>query len=327
MQAITSHAFWIDSPHTGSIHQERCSAPTAEMLQVRTLYSGISRGTEALVWNGLVPESEYQRMRAPFQSGEFPGPVKYGYANTGVVEAGPADWMGARVFCLYPHQDRYVVPLAAVHRLPDALPAERAILAANVETAINAIWDLQPQLGERVAVIGAGVVGCLVASLIQAIPGCQAQLIDINPARSTIAAALGVEFATPDTAWPQAARVVHTSATQAGLEHALSIAATNGTVLEMSWFGKTPVSLPLGQDFHARRLTLRSSQVGQVPPPMASQWSTTRRLDLALSLLAENTAWERLIDGESAFADLPQTMPEIASGHGLCHRIIYPETF
>lgn len=326
MPAITTHAFWIDSPQSGSIHQGHCAAPSSGLLQIRTLYSGISRGTEALVWNGLVPESEYQRMRAPFQEGDFPAPVKYGYANVGVVEVGPSDWVGARVFCLYPHQDRYIVPLQAAHRLPEDLPAERGILAANVETAINAIWDLQPQMGERIAVIGAGVVGCLVASLIQAMPGCQAQLIDINPARATTAAALGVEFATPQTAWTQADRVVHTSATQAGLNHALTLVATNGVILEMSWFGKTPVSLPLGQDFHARRLTLRSSQVGQVPPHRASQWTTDRRLNLALSLLAENTAWDALIDSESAFSELPNTMPNIVSGQGLCHRIIYPET-
>lgn len=320
-----SDAFWIDSPCSGSIRSSQTIAPQADELQVRALFSGISRGTEALVWQGLVPASEYQRMRAPFQEGNFPGPVKYGYANVGIVEAGPADWVGERVFCLYPHQNRYVIPIAAAHRLPAALPSERAVLAANVETAINALWDLMPAIGERIAVIGAGVVGCLVASLIRAMPGCEVQLIDIKKERAAIAQRLGIEFASPASAWTEADRVVHASASEAGLAQALAMAATNGVVLELSWYGSKPIAMPLGQDFHARRLTLRSSQVGQVPPHLAARWNTHERLNLALTLLAENAHWDGLIDGESGFTELPSIMPEIMAGQGLCHRIVYSE--
>lgn len=325
MNTLTSHAFWIDSPGAGSLRAETCPEPRENEVLIRTLYSGISRGTEALIWNGQIPESEYQRMRAPFQAGEFPGPVKYGYASVGVVEAGPTDWLGALVFCLYPHQDRYVVPVAAVHRLPANLPPERAILAANVETALNATWDLAPAIGEQIAVIGGGVVGCLVASLLQALPGTSVQLIDINPARERIAAQLGLEFALPANSWEDADRVVHASASEAGLAKALSMAANQGVVLELSWYGSRPVCVPLGADFHAKRITLHSSQVGQIPLHMAARWDTARRLALALELLAQNPHWEVLIDQETAFTHLPQQMPSILAAQGLCHRISYSE--
>ena len=325
MNALTSHAFWIDSPGAGSLRAEVCSKPRANEVLIRTLYSGISRGTEALIWNGQVPQSEYQRMRAPFQAGEFPSPVKYGYASVGVVEAGPAEWLGASVFCLYPHQDCYVVPTSAVHRLPENLPPERAILAANVETAINATWDLAPAIGEQIAVIGGGVVGLLVASLLQALPGTAVQLIDVNPAREAIAAKLGLEFALPGNSWESADRVVHTSASEAGLAQALRMAANQGVVLELSWYGSHPVSAPLGADFHAKRITLRSSQVGQLPLHMAAQWDTSRRLALALDLLTQNPHWDALIDQQTAFTDLPQQMPGILAAQGLCHRITYSE--
>lgn len=320
----TATAFWIVAPGRGELQRVELPEPGPAEVRVRTLFSGVSRGTEALVLRGGVPESQREAMRSPFQEGGFPAPVKYGYASVGVVEAGPAALQGRTVFCLHPHQDRYVVPAQAVRPLPAGLAAERAVLAANVETAVNGVWDAAPRVGERIIVIGAGVVGCLLAALCRGIPGCEVQLVDIDPARAAVAEALDVPFATPAGARAGADRVLHASASEAGLRQALALAGNEAEIVELSWFGDHEVRLPLGEAFHSRRLTLRSSQVGQLAPALRARWSRADRLDLALRLLAENPRWQVLVDGESAFARLPETLPALAAGAGLCHRIRYP---
>jgi len=291
---------------------------------IRTRCSAISRGTEGLVFRGEVPESEWQRMRCPFQDGEFPAPVKYGYSAVGVVEEGPAEMVGRRVFCLHPHQDRFVVPRDAAFDIPDGVPDRRATLAANMETAVNGVWDAAPGPGDRIAVIGGGVVGCLVAALVARLPGTEVELIDIDPARKEIAAALGCRFATPAKASPEADLVVHASGSAAGLATALTLAAFEATVLEMSWYGTRTVPLALGGTFHSRRLTLRSSQVGSVPAARRQRWSRRRRLTLALALLAD-AVFDTLLSGESEFGDSPELMRQLATAPTgvLCHTLRY----
>jgi 2-desacetyl-2-hydroxyethyl bacteriochlorophyllide A dehydrogenase len=324
MAADDARAFWIPAPGTGEIRVETLTAPTPDDVVVRALYSGISRGTEALVFRGRVPLSEYQRMRAPFQAGEFPGPVKYGYASVGRVERGPRELQDRNVFVLYPHQTRYVVPARSVFVLPDTVPPARAVLTANLETAINGLWDARLQAGDRIAVIGAGTVGCLVAWLAGRIPGCEVELVDINPQRQGVARALGVRFAGPDAARDDADVVVHSSGSPVGLELALRIAGFEATIVEMSWYGRQTVPLALGEAFHARRLTLKSSQVGWVAASQRARWDTPRRMRLALTLLGDS-ALDALISGESEFEALPQVMAQLAAAPGdtLCHRIRY----
>jgi len=319
-----ARAFWIASPGAGEIRREPLPRPAAGDAVVRTLYTGISRGTEALVFRGEVPASEAARMRAPFQSGDFPAPVKYGYASVGVVESGPAALAGRAVFCLHPHQTRYVVPEDAVHALPEGVPAARAILAANMETAINGVWDGGPRVGDRVAVVGGGVVGCLVAWLAGRIPGCRVELVDTSEERAAIASRLGVRFATPDRATPEADLVFHASGAPGGLATALRLAAFEAVVVELSWYGVRAVPAPLGEAFHSRRLTLRSSQVGAVAASQRSRWTHRRRMALALALLAD-PCLDALITGESPFEALPEVMAGLARGPGptLCHRIAY----
>ena len=280
------------------------------------------------MFRGEVPPSEYQRMRAPFQQGDFPAPVKYGYINVGVVEAGcgaqAQALVGRRVFCLYPHQQAYVVPATAVVALPDAVPSARAVLAANLETAINAIWDASPTLGDRIAVVGGGVLGALVTWLCARIPGTEVELIDLDPSRAALATALGAGFALPDGARGNCDLVIHASGAPAGLARALELAGDEATVLEMSWYGQRSVALALGEAFHARRLTLRSSQVGRLPPRQAPRWTYRRRMELALSLLVDSLP-DVLISGESDFASLPDTLQRLSSAPAgaLCHRIRY----
>jgi len=319
-----ARAFWIAAPGRGEIRDETLAAPSASDIVVRARFSGISRGTEALVFQGRVPPSEYARMRAPFQAGDFPGPVKYGYASVGEVERGPQDLIGRHVFALFPHQTRYVVPAGAVHVLPDAVPPSRAVLAANLETAINGVWDAAPRRGDRVVVIGGGTVGCLVAWFARYAHDCDVQLVDVNPRRAAVADALGVRFTLPDAAPSGAPIVIHTSATPEGLALALRVVSFEGTIVEMSWYGDRLVPVPLGADFHARRLTIKSSQVGHVAPARRGEWDTRRRMQLALESLSD-PALDVLITGESGFDALPDVMKELASSPGdtLCHRIRY----
>ncbi|MDH6515344.1 threonine dehydrogenase-like Zn-dependent dehydrogenase [Streptomyces sp. SAI-135] len=318
-----ARAFWLRSPGEGEIREAPLPAPGVDEVLVRALYSGVSRGTETLVFRGGVPESQHAAMRAPFQEGDFPAPVKYGYLSVGLVEEGPAALKGRTVFCLYPHQTRYVVPASAVTVVPDDVPARRAVLAGTVETAVNALWDAAPLVGDRIAVVGGGMVGSSVAALLARFPGVRVQLVDADPARATTAEALRVGFASPADALGDCDLVVHASATEQGLARSLELLGAEGTVVELSWYGDRRVSLPLGEAFHSRRLTVRSSQVGTVSPARANR-SYGDRLALALELLAD-PALDALITGESAFEELPEVMPALASGDipALCHLVRY----
>ncbi|MCR1786600.1 dehydrogenase [Nocardioides carbamazepini] len=319
-----ARAYWITEPGRSEIRPVPLPEPRAGEVLVRALRSGISRGTESLVFAGRVPRSQYAAMRAPFQEGDFPGPVKYGYLSVGVVERGPAELTGRTVFCLHPHQTAYVVPATAVVPVPDDVPAERAVLAGTVETAVNALWDAPPLVGDRITVVGAGLVGCCVARLAAGVPGTEVTLVDVDPGRAEVAAALGAGFAGPDAEPARSDLVVHTSATETGLRHALELAAPEGTVLDLSWYGDRPVSLPLGEAFHSSRLTLRSSQVGAVAPARRDARSHRARLALALALLRD-PAFDALLTGCSPLRELPTVMARIASGSmpGLCHSIDY----
>jgi len=322
---VTARAFWVRSPGSAGIQSEALAPLAPGEVQVRTLFSGISRGTESLVYAGSVPQSQYEAMRAPFQSGNFPGPVKYGYISVGVIEEGPADRIGERVFCLFPHQDRYRVPGSAALPLPADLPPGRAVLAANMETAINALWDAAPTVGDRILVIGAGVLGLLAAWLCRQIPGAEVTLIDVNPARGDIARTWGLPFALQADPGAEADLVIHASGNPAGLEQALNAAGREATIVELSWYGNRRVPLPLGEAFHSRRLLLKSSQVGRVPPHRSVRWDFRRRLALALDLLRDERL-DRLITGESPFDQLPEVLAQLSTDPGdtLCHRIRYP---
>ena len=324
--AATARACWLTAPGQAELRDEPVAPVGANEVQVRALHSGISRGTESIVFRGEVPASEYARMRAPFQAGDFPGPVKYGYSSVGVVEHGPAELLGKAVFCLHPHQSRYVVPSDAVHRLPQGVPAARAVLAANMETAVNALWDAAPRIGDRIAVVGAGVLGLLVGYLAARMPGCSVQVVDTQAARAEVAAALGIGFALPDPAMHDADLVIHASGQGAGLATALGLAAMEATVLDLSWYGSQAVTLPLGEAFHSRRLSIKSSQVGQVAAAQRSRWDYRRRMALALSLLAD-PALDVLVNASAPFAQLPSVLSRLALGPAdgtLCFRIDYP---
>ena len=321
-----ARAFWLRSPGAGEIRPAPLPDPGPNDVLVRTRYSAISRGTETLVFRGGVPESQYAAMRAPFQEGDFPAPVKYGYLNVGVVEEGPPALLGRTVFCLYPHQTAYVVPAGAVVPVPDSVPPARAVLAGTVETAVNALWDGAPLVGDRITVVGAGMVGCCVAAVLARFPGVRVELVDADPERAAVARALGVAFALPADAGTGRDLVVHASATSAGLQRSLELLAPEGTVVELSWYGDREVHLALGGSFHSGRLTIRSSQVGTVAPARRASRTFADRLALALDLLRD-PVFDVLVTSRSPFDALPDVLARLAKGDlpGLCHLITYRE--
>lgn len=321
----SAQALWYVAPGRAEIRRETVAVPAAGEVAVRALHGALSRGTERLVLSGRVPEAEFERMRAPHMGGKFPFPVKYGYATVGRVTHGPAELTGRCVFTLYPHQSRFTVPADAVVPVPDGVTPARAVLAANMETALNAVWDAAPGPADRIAVVGAGVVGVLTAWLCGRLPGAQVTVVDIDPARAKIAAALGVRFAAPDAAPRDCDLVVHASGNGFGLATALGLAGNEATVLEMSWYGAGDVAAPLGGAFHSRRLKLISSQVGQVAASHRPRWTHRRRLAAALDLLAD-ARLDALLAPAVAFADLPARLPDILAPQSgvLCQLIDYP---
>jgi threonine dehydrogenase-like Zn-dependent dehydrogenase len=309
-RAGTTRALWYVRSGECALNRAELPAPKEGEALVRMLWSGISRGTERLIFNGRVPPSEYGRMRCPGQEGDFPHPVKYGYCAVGVVESGPDHLVGRTIFTLHPHQERFVVPAAMLTLVPDNVPARRATLAANMETALNAHWDAGSGPGDRIVVVGGGVLGLLVAYLAAKLPGAEVTLVDVDPSRAALAQSFGCRFATPDNAPGDADIVFHASASAAGLKTAIASAGFEARIIELSWYGAGEVAAPLGGAFHSRRLQLISSQVGHVSASRRARWDYGRRLKTALGLLADNRL-DTLITDEIAFDDAPKRLPAL----------------
>jgi threonine dehydrogenase-like Zn-dependent dehydrogenase len=322
--AEIAQALWYVAPGRAEIREERLAAPGPGEVRVRALYGALSRGTEALVLAGRVPESEFERMRAPFMGGHFPFPIKYGYATVGRIEKGPEEQLGRIVFALHPHQHLFNIPESAIVALPETVLPQRAVLAANMETALNAVWDSAAGPADRIAIVGAGTVGALVAFLCGGLAGAEVMLVDINERRAELAQKLGVRFAKPETAKGDCDLVVHASGTAAGLRTALALAGEEATVLELSWYGDTPVAAPLGGAFHSRRLRLISSQVGQVASSHRPRWTHNRRLAAAIDLLADSRL-DALLAPMVSFYDLPRRLPDILDARNgvVCQLISY----
>ncbi|UKA63322.1 zinc-binding alcohol dehydrogenase [Arthrobacter sp. FW306-04-A] len=323
----TALAYWTVGPCQGELRREELPAPSQGQALVRALYSGISRGTELVVHEAHVPARIAKAMRAPYQTGDFPGPVKFGYLSVGVVEEGSEDWVGQNVFCLHPHQDRYVVPIESLTRIPDGVPPRRAVLTGIAEIALNALWEAGPRLGDRIAVVGAGLVGGMTAALLRSFSLERLQLVETDPGKRGFVESLGVEFVLPNDAKQDCDIVFHCSATDEGLARSLQLVGDEGEIIELSWYGNRAVSLPLGEDFHARRLSIRASQVGVVARSRRHRRTSSERLQLAVSLL-QDPVFDAFLTGESEFGELPGVFDGLENGEldDLCHVIAYPDT-
>lgn len=303
-------ALWYTAPGKAELRQTALSAPAQGQILVKTLFSGLSRGTERLVFEGKVPASEYARMRLPTQEGEFSFPVKYGYAAVGTVEDGPANLKGKTIFALHPHQEQFVIPADAAAVVPANVPARRAVLTANLETALNILWDGHAAPADRIVVIGGGLVGLLTAAIAAGLPGAEVTVVDKDKSRAELAKKIGVAFALPENAPHEADLVVNASASEAGLCLGIELAGTEASVVEASWHGDKPVSIPLGGKFHSRRLRIISSQVGTLPADRRARWTHGRRMDAVMRLLAD-ARFDALLGEDVSFDDLPRELPRL----------------
>ncbi|MET4618675.1 threonine dehydrogenase-like Zn-dependent dehydrogenase [Arthrobacter sp. 2762] len=324
-QEHEAQAYWVTESGHGELRPEAIPTPGPKEALVRTLYSGVSRGTERVVHEGRVPERVADLMHAPHQEGDFPGPVKYGYLSVGVVEEGPDNWIGKTVFSLHPHQDFYVVPTNQLTAIPDDVPARRAVLTGIVEVAINALWEAGPRLGDRVAVVGGGLVGGVLAAILRKYPLGRLQLVDADTDKRDLAEKLNINFALPDEAENDCDIVFHCSASNEGLKLSLQLAGDDSEVIELSWFADKEVTLPLGEDFHARRLTIRSSQVGAVALPRRHRRTNAQRLQLAAATL-KDPVFDTFLSSECQFQNLPTTLVKLfEKPGGFCHVVAYPK--
>lgn len=326
MSSREARALWVVAPGRAELRSELLPELGPDQVLVEASYSGISRGTESLVFRGGVPQELHESMRCPHQAGELSLPVKYGYCSVGKVVAG-SEHVGKRVFCLHPHQDRYVVPASSVVELPASVPDRRAVLAANMETAVNGLWDAAPLVGSRVAVIGAGAVGLLCASLLQRFPGVELEVVDIAPGKAELCRALGLRCVRPEAASRECDLVLHASGSPAGLDTALELAGYEATIVELSWYGDRAVSVRLGGRFHNGRFRIVSSQVGSIAPSQRPRWSYRRRMELALQLLGD-PRYDALLAAPVPFESLPQALPDLFArvGSTVTELVEYPPT-
>lgn len=299
---------------------------------IETLYSGISRGTESLVYHGKVPISEANRMRCPHQTGDFTYPVSYGYACVGKVIETQSDVSQIKkddiVFVLHPHQDIFCVPEEACNLVPATLTPSRAVLSANMETALNAVWDAEISGTSNHMVIGAGVVGLLTAFVLKSLSGHSPILIDINTAKKPIAEKLGLAFHTPDEIaqknLAEMERLFNTSASEKGLQLAIEQSGFEAKILEMSWYGDKAVNLRLGGEFHSKRLQIISSQVGHIAPAKRETHGYSDRMQEAMKLLSDDKL-DALLEPEIMFEALPDHLHDIfnKNSSALCQLVKY----
>lgn len=321
--------YWTEAPRRGrwrEVPTPHVADPRHE-LRVRTTATAVSRGTETLVHTGAVPEAVAHLMGAPRQLGEFPYPVSYGYLGVGVVDEGPQQWLGTRVFGLLPHHTHHLVGPDDLQPIPEGVPDHRALLAGAAETGLNILWQEPPRFGDRVAIIGAGMIGASTALLASRLPLERLEIVETDPRRRRLLEGLGLSAVAPEHAAADCDIVVHTSGTEAGLARALELTGDDGTIVEASWFGTRSPSVPLGADFHARRLSIVASQVGQVALGRRARRTRAQRLRTALLALRDDR-FDALLTGTSPWRELPAVMDEI-TGDGasaaatLCHVLTY----
>lgn len=327
---LDARALWYIHPGQAEIRTERLATPSDVLSDqtclVRAAYSAISRGTESLIFHGRVPASEFERMKSPFMDGQFPFPVKYGYCHVGQVIQGPDSLRGQYVFSLSPHQTLVRHQSSALVPVPSTVSPMRAVLAANMETALNAVWTGKPSACDHIAVVGAGLVGLLVAYLCRDLPGARITVIDPQPTRARICERLGLRYAASPEGIGNCDLVFHTSASAAGLASALALAGNEATVIELSWYGDQNVAVPLGHAFHSQQIKLISCQVGHIEASHAPRWDYRRRLTAAMAMLRDPDL-DALLEAPIAFDDLPATVSDIfkPGSDRLCQVIQYPD--
>ena len=304
-----ARALWHTSASQSQIKEVELSANPA--CVVKSLYSLISTGTERLVSRGQVPHALYASMKVPYMEGEFSFPVKYGYSLVGEVQEGPEEILGKKVHLLHPHQDYCRVQASELTVLPGEVPPLRATLASNLETALNSIWDSGVSVGDRVLVVGFGIIGSLTARLLQSIAGVEVWVYDLDAQRSELASASG--FHIVDRMLYDFDIAFHCSSSSKGLQSCIDHIGFEGKVMEMSWYGEQAVELQLGGSFHQQRKQIISSQVSSIPSNHRARWDFNRRKAVVMELL-KNPAYDQHLGEQVPFDKVPALFGNIRKG-------------
>lgn len=306
MKKLSAESFWIRKKNNSFIKKHSISIPQNNEVLVKTIYSGISYGTEKIVYSGNVPKSQRSLMRCPYQEGEFGSNVKYGYMNVGKVMNGPSKLVNRYVYTLYPHQTQYVLPLEELTFIPKLIPIKRCLLTANMETAINAMWDTLPTCGDKILIIGAGIVGFLMAYILMTIIGIEILLIDTDKEKSKIAKIFGIKFS---CSIPKSynANIIYECSGNPSVIDILSSHVNDETVIcIMSWYGNSVSNINFGNEFFSKRTKILFSQVAKVSHNRDKYWNNKKRKDLAISLLNDDKL-DNLIEKDMiSFHDLPE---------------------
>ena len=295
MKIYKTKSYWIDKKNKGYFKFGEISSINSNEIVVKTLFSGISYGTEKLVYSGKVPKSQRNLMKCPYQEGDFGNDIKYGYINVGKVVDGDKSYLGNNIFSLYPHQDFYKIPSNEALIIPNKIPLSRCLLIPNLETAINAVWDTLPSAGDRILVIGAGIVGLLTAYLINKIPGVNLFIVDKDPSKRKITKKLGINFLDAIPKKFDARFIYECTGDHRILNSLKNNITVNSTICVLSWYGDKKSDIALGENFFSKRAKLIMSQVSKISPARYDLNNQDRR-KIALDILDASNDLDHLIE-------------------------------
>ena len=282
---------WFCEPYKVEVRSCQPLAIPAGQVRVRALCSAISAGTEMLVYRGQLP-SELALDVSIAQMQKNPEyPLQYGYASVGIVEAigqgVEKSWLGKRVFSFAPHASHFNSESDALIELPDGIAAEDAVFLANMETAVNLVQDGRPMIGERVAVLGQGIVGLLLTAVLARFPLAELLAIEGIAERRELAKSLGASNACSplrlDSAW--ADLIYEVSGVPEALNSAIDLAVFDSRIIIGSWYGKKSTAIDLGGKAHRNRISICTSQVSSLAPELSGRWNKERRFDVAWQML------------------------------------------
>ena len=299
---MKSYSLWIDKKKRSIIkHNRIVYKKNSKTVLVKTIYSGISKGTEKLISSKMVSKNQFELMQAPFQKGNFNLPIKYGYINVGKIINGPKNLINKNIFSLYPHQTIYEIPIKNINLLPkDNL--KKYVLVANMETAINIFWDCSANKNDKILIFGLGTVGLLTAFFFKLKNYKKIYVYDSNINKKKYCNLLRLNFINLKQA-KDFNIIINTTSNYKVLEKSMSILVNEGKIVEASWYGSKKGYLSLGDYFHSRRLKLISSQVSKIPNHMKNKYDYKKRLKLAINSL-KHKKLEKLITSESNFFNL-----------------------
>jgi threonine dehydrogenase-like Zn-dependent dehydrogenase len=311
---MKTHALWHISPDASAILEHDLPAGNDHMLLVKSLYSLVSMGTERIVASALMPSAVWNQMAVPYMEGTFSLPCKYGYSLTGKVLKGPAEYKGKTVHLMHPHQDRLWVNATSVFIVPDDIPATRAVLASQVETAVTAIWDSRISLGDSVLIAGFGLVGAMIALLTSPIPGVKIAVLEKNEFRKELARELCFDVIDKQDENGKIFDVaIHTAGDEKALQFCIDHIGHESQVTEVSFYGKKSITLMLGETFHTQRKRIVVSQVAHIPSHKLNRWDLHRRKKLVFDMLKDKR-FDMLVENRIPFEQAPLLFNQIRYG-------------